>query len=929
MQSVSQWKASKVNTAPVSSTPTTGLQTVGQWKKSQQQPLQGIDFSQAAIKPPKFSLGTFIKDTAKEAAKLPLRMGASVADIGLSGAALLGSEKAKTALENTKKQGGYEAPFGIGKVRAIGDTGETVDIKGTQFPATSLKDIAGAGAEAASYLPIARLPALGAQALKQTVIQGAKAFAKEGAIAGGVGGAGHELQNPESTFGSVAEAGAIGSLGGAVLGGALGGSVPILGRGVTKLTGKKPLSVAEWKDAGKPTAPIEAPLAPESARTAPIAPKVSPLAAEARKYKSAEEFVKGQGTPVYHGSNKKFESVDDIDFKDGFYTLRRTDEGIASQRKYLDESLSSGISKTSRIEGEKLLSPNEIKEFKELSSLLGKRTSEQQARFKELSIKAQKEALNREGTTVEKEMAKYEKDPATAFGKEVTEFVADFKNPLIIDFNGKGWRESGSLFDKTTEQINNAKKNGHDGVIIKNISEGFTFGADRSAGLVDDYIVLDKSALKTKSQLTDIWNKATKGGGREISIPSPLAKEAQKYSSAVDVPFDTKIPKTVDNLYHATTPDRLNSIVKNGITSGNKSSIAGEGVSGEKNISLAGSEKQAAYYVEKNRILLRTKAEFDPTLEHDTLGGAGNFITKENIPPNMLEIKTKDGWQSLTDFYNKAVGTSKTTLPKQTDSLAAEARKYKSAEEFVKAQTKSNSWSEAQKANPELWNTGILRKSQAPYKAVGEIPVDVHSAQGKWQNYGQDSEVSADVIYKRIDSGSFKGEYVDSAGNPVRDKTGNILQDTYDEASGEWIKPTVPNEQLKNNLLEKFSTKEGKAYLNQVIEALPKNPDGSITAYRIGSIGEGAQSYTLSEGMAKTFSNQGTDIPLPGTPGLPKGGYKDFGVLPANMVKIDPKGIKAWSPYDAEILVESKYVKTKSQLTDIWNKAQGTTPKTA
>lgn len=36
------------------------------------------------------------------------------------------------------------------------------------------------------------------------------------------------------------------------------------------------------------------------------------------------------------------------------------------------------------------------------------------------------------------------------------------------------------------------------------------------------------------------------------------------------------------------------------------------------------------------------------------------------------------------------------------------------------------------------------------------------------------------------------------------------------------------------------------------------------------------------------------------------------------------KGIVAWSPYDAEILVESKYVKTKSQLTDIRNKtAQG------
>ena len=100
-----------------------------------------------------------------------------------------------------------------------------------------------------------------------------------------------------------------------------------------------------------------------------------------------------------------------------------------------------------------------------------------------------------------------------------------------------------------------------------------------------------------------------------------------------------------------------------------------------------------------------------------------------------------------------------------------------------------------------------------------------------------------------------------------------------------------------------------------MVNALPKNSDGTITAYRIGAISkEGTQSYTLSEGMAKTFSNQGTVILPAGTPGLPKGGYKDFGALPANTVKIKPEGIVAWSPYDAEILVESKYVKTTSQL---------------
>jgi hypothetical protein len=256
--------------------------------------------------------------------------------------------------------------------------------------------------------------------------------------------------------------------------------------------------------------------------------------------------------------------------------------------------------------------------------------------------------------------------------------------------------------------------------------------------------------------------------------------------------------------------------------------------------------------------------------------------------------------------------------------LLTEARKYKSAEEFVKAKTRSNSWSEAQKTNPDLFNNGILRRSKQPMGAKGVIPDDVHTAQAKWQNYGQNSDVPADVVYERVERGPFKGEYVDKQGFSVRDKNGLNIEDVYDDVTGEWIKPTISNEQLKNNLLDTFSTKEGKDYLGNVIKALPKNPDGTITAYRIGAIGkDGTQSYTLSEGMAKTFSHQGTDIPLPGTPGLPRGGYKDFGVLPPNTVRIDPKGIKAWSPYDAEILVEPRFVQTKSQLTDIWKQAQG------
>lgn len=246
-------------------------------------------------------------------------------------------------------------------------------------------------------------------------------------------------------------------------------------------------------------------------------------------------------------------------------------------------------------------------------------------------------------------------------------------------------------------------------------------------------------------------------------------------------------------------------------------------------------------------------------------------------------------------------------------------------EKPINEEIQSTGWKKLQETNPDLFNQGILRKSLNPKDAKGVIPENIHSIQGKWQNYGEFDEISADKIYKRIDSGSFKGEYEDKFGNVIRDKDGGVLQDVYDEDTGEWIKPMVSNKELRNELLSEFSTSEGKKYLNEVIDALPKNPDGTITAYRTGKISvDEIQSYTLSEGMAKTFSNQGTSILPAGIPGLPVKGYKNFGSLPTNIVKIDPKGIKAWNPYDAEILVESRFIKTKSQLNDIWNKTQET-----
>lgn len=271
---------------------------------------------------------------------------------------------------------------------------------------------------------------------------------------------------------------------------------------------------------------------------------------------------------------------------------------------------------------------------------------------------------------------------------------------------------------------------------------------------------------------------------------------------------------------------------------------------------------------------------------------------------------------SLEPYINIKPGTTnQIQYAKGTENIKPNAKRrdiqYQGEDSSVGGDVEVSSWNKLQKENPDLFKTGVLRKSLSPFGATSEIPEDVHSKQMNWQNYGQNDVIEAENIYGKPDS---YGYYNDKDGNPISEiKTGDYLKDEFDyDNNGEIIKATISNEQLKNNLIESFDTKNGKEYLSKVIDAIPKNTDGTITAYRIGNIGEGAQSYTVSEGMAKTFSNQGTDIMPSGIPSLPREGYKEFGVLSVNVVKIDPKGILAWSPYDSELLVKQKFV-TKAE----------------
>lgn len=157
---------------------------------------------------------SLLKDIGVGITRLPVRASLNIGTAIDAARGILGNKEAGERAIRIQEQG-IESPT-YGEIRPIGMTGQGFG--------ADVKDVFGAGLEASSYIPVARLPALGAQTIRQGIKQGAKTFAKEGAVAGGLAGAGTEMQRPESTLGSIAKSTAIGTgigtLGGAVLGGA-------------------------------------------------------------------------------------------------------------------------------------------------------------------------------------------------------------------------------------------------------------------------------------------------------------------------------------------------------------------------------------------------------------------------------------------------------------------------------------------------------------------------------------------------------------------------------------------------------------------------------------------------------------------------------------------------------------------------------------
>jgi hypothetical protein len=177
--------------------------------------------------------------------------------------------------------------------------------------------------------------------------------------------------------------------------------------------------------------------------------------------------------------------------------------------------------------------------------------------------------------------------------------------------------------------------------------------------------------LKSNNNTSSITNKKNnvnqlpKGKGEILkSTPYKSALEALRSPEmkakieASNAQLRKNVAGKSNNLYHTTSAENIDSIIKNGLTTGNKARF--EGVSFPNKISFGANEATASYYGRTGDVMIRTKTSYKPKdLELDLLaGGEGTYTTGKNIPVEMLEIKQGNKWIPLSE-WNKAQGKTK------------------------------------------------------------------------------------------------------------------------------------------------------------------------------------------------------------------------------------------------------------------------------
>ena len=214
---------------------------------------------------------------------------------------------------------------------------------------------------------------------------------------------------------------------------------------------------------------------------------------EEAKGKSLDEFVKGQGTPVYHGTNQDFDV-----FGEGQGELSATKMGSAKKGIFFTDSLDEAGAYGRN--ADKMLVANE--------NAFNKKYEDMMSAYEKAEMKARRSGDNADWDVATKlqeeaEAFYYDGIRSTESNARVITSYLDVKNPLI--HNADGQITSG----KVQELIKQAKKEGKDGVILKNVSDNPEGTKDFRS---NHTIVFSPDQIKTRSQLEDIWKQANGKG---------------------------------------------------------------------------------------------------------------------------------------------------------------------------------------------------------------------------------------------------------------------------------------------------------------------------------------------------------------------------------------------------------------------------------
>lgn len=243
---------------------------------------------------------------------------------------------------------------------------------------------------------------------------------------------------------------------------------------------------------------------------------LSNLADEARKYKSAEEFVKAQGITVYHGTNSKVDVFDN--------RQRGGSTGAQSAKDAIWFTDSPSVAKDYAMHAAENGPIFKLQEQIDAAEKIAQRTrlKSDWKKYDDLIIK-------------QEDLADYENTFNRRKSAIVNEAVVkgDF---YTVDAKGKTPQELSSdanIDSWLTAQLDKAKRLGKDGVIFKNLDDTVNL----SHAPTTHYAIFDPKKVMTKSQLQNFYNKAVGTTKPEQQIPQ--IEQAKNYTSAKD--FATEV----------------------------------------------------------------------------------------------------------------------------------------------------------------------------------------------------------------------------------------------------------------------------------------------------------------------------------------------------------------------------------------------------